>query len=80
METIESAVLPMSSMTIAPEKRPASYSDAPLHRYPRWAPRFWHGMDFLTWMRLLVRNRFDVAPIRLSMVATVTMASALMRA
>ena len=43
-------------------------SDAPLHRYPRWAPRFWHGMDFFTWITLLVRNRFSVAPIRLSMV------------
>jgi hypothetical protein len=65
-------------MTESTEKRlPASYSDAPLHRYPRWAPRFWHGMDFFTWMRLLVRNRFNVAPIRLSMVASVTLASLL---
>ncbi len=55
----------------------ASYSDAPLHRYPRWAMRFWHGMDFFTWMKLLVRNRFAVAPIRLSMVASVTVASLL---
>jgi hypothetical protein len=54
-----------------------SYSDAPLHRYPRWAMRFWHGMDFFTWMKLLVRNRFAFAPIRTSMVATVTFASVL---
>jgi len=52
-----------------------SYSDKPLHRYPRWALRFWHGMDFFSWMGLLVRNRFAVAPIRWSMVATVTAAS-----
>lgn len=65
-------------MSTPPEQRAAgSYTDAPLHRYPRWAPRFWHGMDFFTWMRLLVRNRFAVAPIRLSMVATVTLASLL---
>jgi hypothetical protein len=63
-------------MTDSTEQRPpASYSDAPLNRYPRWAPRFWHGMDFLTWMRLLVRNRFNVAPVRLSMVASVTATS-----
>jgi omega-hydroxy-beta-dihydromenaquinone-9 sulfotransferase len=50
----------------------ASYTDAPLHRYPRWALRFWHGMDFFTWVKLLVRNRFAVPPIRWSMVASVT--------
>jgi omega-hydroxy-beta-dihydromenaquinone-9 sulfotransferase len=55
----------------------ASYSDAPLHPYPRWAMRFWHGMDFFTWMDLLIRNRFAFAPIRTSMVATVTFASLL---
>src|SRR3954462_8221858 len=54
-----------------------AYSDAPLHRYPRWAMRFWHGMDFVTWMNLLARNRFAFAPIRLSMVITVTLASML---
>ena len=56
---------------------PASYTDAPLHRYPRWAMRFWHGMDFGTWMTLLMRNRFRFAPIRTSMVTTVTIASLL---
>ena len=55
----------------------ASYTDAPLHPYPRWALRFWHGMDFFTWMKLLVGNRFAFAPIRLSMVITVTIASLL---
>jgi hypothetical protein len=60
-----------------PEAGPRSYSDAPLQRYPRWAPRFWHGMDFFTWMRLYARNRFAAAPIRLSMVASVTASSML---
>jgi omega-hydroxy-beta-dihydromenaquinone-9 sulfotransferase len=55
----------------------ASYTDAPLHRYPRWALRFWHGMDFFTFAKLLVRNRFAVAPVRLSMVASVTATSLL---
>jgi hypothetical protein len=59
------------------ETAAASYTDAPLHRYPRWAARFWHGMDFFTWMKLLVANRFAFAPIRLSMVITVTIASLL---
>ncbi len=65
-------------MTALSDKSTAApYSDKPLHRYPRWAMRFWHGMDFFTWMKLLVRNRFAVAPIRLSMVATVTFGSIL---
>jgi hypothetical protein len=34
-------------------------------------------MDFFTWIRLLVRNRFAVPPVRWSMVATVTLASIL---
>jgi len=74
--TTEPIILPVSAMSAPPEKRPAaSYSDAPLHRYPRWAPRFWHGMDFITWSRLLVRNRFAATPVRYSMVASVTVAS-----
>jgi hypothetical protein len=27
-----------------------------------WSPRMWEGMDFLAWVRLLVRNRFAVEP------------------
>jgi hypothetical protein len=74
----EPIILPGPAMSAPPAQRDAgSYTDAPLHRYPRWAPRFWHGMDFFTWARLLARNRFAVAPIRLSMVATVTLASCL---
>lgn len=58
----------------APSDQPAkpAYSDRPYHRYPRWAMRFWHGMDIFTFLRLLVRNRFAVPPIRWSMVTTCT--------
>jgi omega-hydroxy-beta-dihydromenaquinone-9 sulfotransferase len=74
----EPIILPVPSMISGKEKRTTgSYTDAPVGRYPRWAPRFWHGMDFITWMRVLVRNRFAVAPIRLSMVSTVTASSVL---
>ncbi|MFO0804434.1 MAG: sulfotransferase [Gemmataceae bacterium] len=27
-----------------------------------WTPRLWEGMDFLAWVRLLARNRFQVHP------------------
>lgn len=63
-------------MTAPHKSNPAAkYTDKPLHRYPRWALRFWHGMDFITFLRMLVRNRFAVAPIRWSMVASVAITS-----
>jgi omega-hydroxy-beta-dihydromenaquinone-9 sulfotransferase len=34
------------------------------HAYPFWSPRFWHGMRFGDWMRLCVRHRFRIHPIR----------------
>jgi hypothetical protein len=43
--------------------------------YSSWAPRFWHGMNFTTWMRLLWRNRFAVAPNRITMTASITASS-----
>ena len=27
---------------------------------PYWAPKFWHGMTFRVWLRLLARNRFAI--------------------
>ena len=67
---------PRSDMPVSSNDSPQpSYSDKPLHRYPRWALRFWHGMDFFSWIRLLVRNRLAVAPLRWSMVASVTATS-----
>src|SRR6187401_1076476 len=70
---------PLGPVMTAPRHEPAkpAYTDKPLHRYPRWALRFWHGMDFFTWIKLLVRNRFAVPPIRWSMVATVTLSTLL---
>ena len=29
-------------------------------RKKEWAPHIWEGCDFLSWMRLLIRNRFAV--------------------
>jgi hypothetical protein len=31
-----------------------------LHQPPWWEPMIWAGCDFFAWMRLLIRNRFDV--------------------
>lgn len=43
--------------------------------YPLWAPRFWHGMLFTDWIRLLAKNRFRIHPLRWALAGTVTVAS-----
>jgi hypothetical protein len=40
-----------------------------------WYPRFWYGMAAPGYLRLLVRNRFQIAPRRLAMAAGVGLAS-----
>ncbi len=40
--------------------------------YPAYSPRFWHGMRFGSWWRLLTRNRFRVHPLRWGLALTVT--------
>ena len=47
------------------------------HAYPIWAPRFWHGMGFPTWFKLLARNRFAISPSRIPMAASITNATVL---
>lgn len=54
-----------------------SYASAPTRSYNPWTPRFWHGMGFDTWMKLLVHNRFAVSPSRWPIAASVTLTSAL---
>lgn len=43
-----------------------------MHRYPFWSPRFWHGMRFGDWMRLLAENRFRIHPFRWTMVCLIS--------
>ncbi len=56
---------------------PAASAISKPHAYPIWAPRFWHGMGFPTWLRLLVRNRFAISPSRIPLAASVTSATVL---
>jgi hypothetical protein len=53
------------------------YSKSPLRPYRYWSPRFWHGMQLGTWLRLLARNRFAVTPSRVPMAAGITLTCAL---
>ncbi|MEO1618498.1 MAG: sulfotransferase [Planctomycetota bacterium] len=47
----------------------------PYHRYPFYAPRFWHGMRPLTWWKLLRQGRFRVHPLRGPLFLSVTFAT-----
>lgn len=44
-----------------------------LHPYPLWTPRFWHGLRFGDWIKLLVENRFRIHPARWAMVVLISM-------
>lgn len=61
------------------DKLPTSptYGDGPLHAYPFWMFRFWHGMGADTWWPLLKRNRFAVSPSRLPTAASIGVVSVL---
>jgi hypothetical protein len=63
----------MQDLVQQPEMPPAAAAPA----YPAWAPRFWHGMRFGTWMALLARNRFAVSPQCWPLAASITIASML---
>jgi len=54
-----------------------TYSRTPLHAYPYWAPRFWHGMQLGAWLRLAWENRWAVSPSRLPIALGITATSAL---
>ncbi len=41
-------------------------------KYPFWAPRFWHGMRFSDWFRLVRHNHFRIHPFRWGLATTVT--------
>lgn len=51
---------------------PARESSKP-HPYPLWSPRFWHGMRFGDWLRLLWENGFRVHPIRWAMAVLISL-------
>jgi hypothetical protein len=63
--------------TVQTERWARKADQAESSSYPAWAPRFWNGMNFSTWIRLLWRNRFAVAPHRIPFAAGITASSAL---
>jgi hypothetical protein len=61
------------------EKKPASKSKKieTVNPYHLWAARFWHGMLFGSWVRLLLRNRCRISFTRLPLAFTITCATVL---
>jgi hypothetical protein len=45
------------------------------HRYPWWAPRFWHGMTLGVWLRFAAKNGFRISPTRWPMAVGITIVS-----
>ena len=64
-------------MSTSSQRENGTYSSAPMRSYSPWTPRFWHGMGFGTWMKLLVHNRFAVSPSRWPIAASIGVSSAL---
>lgn len=50
----------------------ASSGSSPVNSYPFYAPRFWHGMKFTDFMRLLAAHRFRIHPVRIPMACIVS--------
>ena len=40
--------------------------------FPPWSPRFWNGMLLGDWLRLLIRNRLHIDPLRLGIAFIIT--------
>ncbi len=59
----------------APDDKAAGKPPAEFHRYPWYAPRFWHGMRPLTWWGLLRQGRFRIHPSRLPNLLGVSLAT-----
>jgi hypothetical protein len=71
----------MATEITSPRARaPASAKKPPVpggkfHRYPFWAPRFWHGMTTGVWLRYAAANRFRISPTRWPLAFGVTVVS-----
>jgi hypothetical protein len=60
-------------MATAVEATKEKASSSPTkHKYPEWAPRFWHGMRLGDWYHLLASNGFRISPTRIVLAGTVT--------
>jgi omega-hydroxy-beta-dihydromenaquinone-9 sulfotransferase len=52
---------------VKPAEPKSGYKDRP------WIPRFWDGMCLSGWLRLLIRNKFDITPRRIAMAVLIAL-------
>ena len=57
----------------SPVKKKSAGND--FHNYPWWSPRFWHGMPMRVWFDLVRENHWKIAPSRLGLLGTISLAS-----
>src|SRR6516164_658976 len=60
----------MATETVTPRSDPVR--PAPKKQ---WAPRIWEGFNLVSWLRLLVRNRFAVSPRYIYIAVIITLVS-----
>ncbi len=64
-----------SQTALPPAKTAAAVPGGKFHRYPFWAPRFWHGMTLGVWLRFAAANGFRISPTRWPMALGITIVS-----
>ena len=57
----------------SPVKKKSAGND--FHNYPWWSPRFWHGMPMRVWFDLVRENHWKIAPSRLGLLGTISLAA-----
>lgn len=68
----EQAMNPSTPTKSRGESKPKRVEVNPYHF---WNARFWHGMTFGTWTKLVAQNQFRIGPTKLGLASTVTFAS-----
>jgi hypothetical protein len=64
-----------NSQTLSKSPRVGGVPGGKFHRYPFWAPRFWHGMTLSVWLRFAAANGFRISLARWPMAAGITIVS-----
>jgi hypothetical protein len=60
------------SQTIESRPKPSAPKKQKTNSYPWYSPRFWHGMRFGDWVKLVARHRFRMHPLRWPMAFLIT--------
>jgi hypothetical protein len=64
-----------SSVQASANLKASAVPGGKFHRYPFWAPRFWHGMTLGVWLRFAAQNGFRISPTRWPMAFGVSIVS-----